>query len=347
MKKKIQCAVLERLKKPLKIENIKFPKLKFGQVFVKVKFSGICKSQILEIEGARGKDNWLPHALGHEGSGIVESVGKGVKKVKKGDHVILSWIKSSGNESESLKFYSKKKIINAGKITTFSNYSVISENRIIKKPKKMSMEIASLFGCAIPTGMGMILNSKLIDNKKTYAVVGVGGIGFFSVLALKALGVKKIIAIDNSSNKNKILKKIKIKHVLNNKKNNFKKKLKSIAPNGVDVCFEATGTTSGIELGFSIIRKDRGKLIFASHPATGKKIKLDPHELISGKNIIGSWGGNSNPDRDIKRYFRILNKGKINLRNFIKIYNFKDINLALKFAKNNNKFRTILKMNHF
>ena len=346
MKKDIQCAVLEKIKKPLKIKNLNFRNLKYGQVLVKIIFSGICKTQLLEIAGARGKDRWLPHALGHEGSGIVEAVGKGVTKVKRGDEVILTWIKSLGIDSESPKFYSENKIINAGKITTFSNYSVISENRIVKKPKNMPMDIAALFGCAIPTGMGMILNNQVHDKKNVYAVVGVGGVGFFSILALKALGFKKIIAIDNSNDKNRILKKMKIKHVLNNKKKDFNERINAISKNGVDVCYEATGTIQGIELGFSILNKKKGKLIFASHPISGKKIKLDPHELISGKTIAGTWGGNTNPDRDIKKYFKILDKSKINLKNFVKIYSFKDINQALIKAKENNSFRTIIKMSH-
>jgi S-(hydroxymethyl)glutathione dehydrogenase / alcohol dehydrogenase len=174
----------------------------------------------------------------------------------------------------------------------------------------------------------------------------VGGVGFFSILALKAMGFKKIIAIDNSNDKNRILKKMKIKHVLNNKKKDFNERINAISKNGVDVCYEATGTIQGIELGFSILNKKKGKLIFASHPISGKKIKLDPHELISGKTIAGTWGGNTNPDIDIKKYFKILDKSKINLKNFVKIYSFKNINKALIKAKENNIFRTIIKMSH-
>ena len=108
MKKKINnipsnlhAAVLFNSKKPLKIIKLAIPKLKCSQVLVKVLYSGICRSQIMEIDGLRGKDQWLPHMLGHEASGIVVDIGKKVKKIKKNDEVILTWIKCNGQEAKT------------------------------------------------------------------------------------------------------------------------------------------------------------------------------------------------------------------------------------------------------
>ena len=340
------AAVLQKIKQPLIIKKLKFGKLKKGQVLVKIFYSGICRSQVLEVDGARGKDIWLPHLIGHEGSGVVEKIGSGVNKVKKGDAVILTWIKSDGIDALPAKYKSNGTTINSGRVATFSTYTVVSESRLIKKPKGLGFDLAVLFGCAIPTGMGMVINEIKPKISNSYAVIGIGGVGIFSILALKALRVKKIIAIDKSSDKLNFVKSLGIKHCLNSTNFNFKKNfLKITKQTGVDCCLEASGSTTGIELGFSLINKNNGQLLFASHPPSGKKIKIDPHELISGKKICGSWGGKTYPDKDIKKYHNIL-KNKIKLKKFVKIFKFNQINLALNEARRSNLARVILKMEH-
>ena len=101
------------------------PVPKAGEVLVNIKYSGICGSQINEIDATKGPDKYLPHLLGHEGSGIVEETGEGVTRVKKGDHVVLHWRKSSGLEAESAKYKWKGKKVNSGKVTTFSEKSIL------------------------------------------------------------------------------------------------------------------------------------------------------------------------------------------------------------------------------
>ena len=142
------AAVLEKCGQPLQLLELEIPKLKQGQVLVKISYSAICRSQVMEIKGLRGRDKWLPHLLGHEGSGVVIDVGTGVKKVRPRDQVVLSWIKSSGLEAEPPKYSHNGRAINAGPITTFSNYSIVSENRVVLKPVGLEMDSAALFGCA-------------------------------------------------------------------------------------------------------------------------------------------------------------------------------------------------------
>tara|TARA_B100001175_G_C19471286_1_gene621898 strand:- start:67 stop:1119 length:1053 start_codon:yes stop_codon:yes gene_type:complete len=348
MKNYIDSYILEKQNYPLKRTILKFPKLNYGQVLVKIMYSGVCQSQLMEKKGLRGRDKWLPHLLGHEGSGIVSGLGKGVKKIKVGDKVILTWIKSKGINAKNAEYFTLKNTkINSGKVTTFSNYAVVSENRIVKKPKQMSLKHSPLFGCAIPTGAGIIFNQIKPSKKKIVIVIGLGGVGLSSILALKALKVEKILAIDKNKFKLKLAKKLGATHSINSADKNFKNEILNLCnKKGADYCVESAGLSSTIELGFSLIKKG-GRLVFASHPDKSKKIKLIPHELISGKKIEGSWGGATKPDKDIPKFFKLFNKNKIKY-NYLgnKIYNFSNLNKALKDLDNGKVFRPIIKMSH-
>lgn len=135
---KIKAAVLEKLGSPLRIVELEHEPLKTGQVLVKVFYSGVCRSQLMEVKGGRGENKWLPHLLGHEGSGVVVSVGSGVSKVKPGDEVILTWIKSSGIEAVGAIYQGAEGSVNSGAVTTFSNYTVVSENRLVLSGKNIA-----------------------------------------------------------------------------------------------------------------------------------------------------------------------------------------------------------------
>ena len=345
----ISAAVLEKTSKPLRIVKLSFPKLKKGQVLVKIIYSGICGSQLMEISGKRGKDNWLPHLLGHEASGEVLEVGSGVKKVKQSDKVILTWIKATGIEAkETAKYYSKKKLYNSGHVTTFSNYSIVSENRLILMPRNLSYKEAVLFGCALPTGCGIVINELKIKKNKIIAIIGLGGIGLSALIALQSYSCKKIICIDTSDKKLKFAKKLGATETINPNKSNLLDKINFLTQKqGLDACIEAAGLTETIELGFSLLNKNKGKLIFASHPDSRKKISIDPFELISGKSIKGSWGGSIKPDRDIQRINTIVTNNKISINKMIsKVYSLNEINKAILDMKKGRVFRPIIKMKH-
>ena len=155
----IKAAILFENNKPLIVDNIEWrDTLTAGQVMVKVNKSGICGSQIGEIKGIKGKDEYLPHLLGHEGCGRVVDIGPGVKTLKIDDKVVLHWKRGSGINSEPPYYYLKDKKINAGFVTTFNDYAVVSENRCTPISEEISDNDAALFGCAITTGFGVIEN---------------------------------------------------------------------------------------------------------------------------------------------------------------------------------------------
>jgi S-(hydroxymethyl)glutathione dehydrogenase/alcohol dehydrogenase len=342
-----KAAVLEELGQPLRIRSIQIPELQRGQVLVKVLYSGVCRSQLMEASGSRGPDAWLPHLLGHEGSGIVLEVGSDVSKVKAGEEVILGWIKGEGIEAPGAKYLCDGQIINSGRVTTFSNYTIVSENRLVKKPAGLAFDIATLFGCALPTGAGMVLNELNPPPSSAVAVLGLGGIGLSALMALKALGVKKIIAIDVSDEKLSLARTLAATHVINSQNEDCESALRNIVGQGVDFCVESAGTVSTIELGFKLIRQGGGQLLFASHPPEGDKIKIAPHELISGKKIAGSWGGGTKPDVDIPKMYQIFSNSNIPLGSLLtKRYKLEDINEALKDLRLGRVFRPLIVMDH-
>lgn len=343
---KIKAAVLTKLKKPLQIINgLKFSKLKKGQVIVKVLHSSICRSQIMEIEGKRGKDKYIPHLLGHEGSGTVEKIGKGVTKVLPGDKVFLSWIKGKGLDSGGSKIKFNKNIINAGPVTTFSNYSIVSENRCFLIPKKFSLKKSVIFGCAIPTGAGIIINEIRPKKNDTICVIGIGGVGLSILMACKMLKLNNVLVIDIDKNKINIAKKLGYKKslILKNIKKAKSKILNFTKNKYFDYTIDSSGKSKSIEFAFSITRKFGGKCIFASHPNHSSNIKLKPHDLISGKEILGSWGGSSDPQK-IANYmapFFLKNKKLLNLY-FSKEYPLSKINRAIKDFKYKSTIKLIV-----
>lgn len=344
---KTKAAILYKTREPLLVREITLPKLSEGQVLVKVCYSGVCRSQLMEARGLRGEDKWLPHLLGHEASGEVILVGKNVTKVKIGDKVILGWIEGSGINSKGAKYICDNDEINSGGVTTFSNHTIVSENRVYILPEKVPMDVAVLFGCALLTGAGMVFNELKPNSNMTVIVVGLGGIGLSALMALSYLKCKHIIAIDISDEKLKMAKEFGATDLINSRNQNVQNEVIRILGEFADACIESGGKTETIELGFSLIKKKSGKLYFASHPPEGEFISIAPHELIAGKQIFGSWGGGCNPDIDIPKLAEIYLNGQLPLHKLItKRYRLEEINEALNDLENGSVFRPIIELQH-
>ena len=340
MIKHLTGAVLQNFNKPLKlIKNISIPNLKKDQVLVKMKYTAICGSQLFEINGQRGKNLYLPHLLGHEGTGYVVKTGFKNSKFKKNDKVFLSWIKSNKKKYNKICYThpNKKRTINAGPVTTFSNYTIVSDNCVYKLPKKINLKKGVLLGCALPTGAGMVFNQSEKLNKKNVLVVGAGGIGVSSILALKAKKTKKIIVYEVNKKKIIFLKKF-FKNI------DFCNNVDKLKKNYFDYVFECSGKSENIELGFELLKND-GKCIFATHPKFNKKITFNPHDFIKGKKIEGSWGGNVTFSKDLKKLTKlILNIKFIEKIFFKKSYSLLNINKAILDFKNGKNIRTLIKL---
>lgn len=342
----ITAAVLMKQNAPLVLmNNIEMPQPKKGQVLVEITYAGLCHSQLMEIFGHRGEDHYLPHLLGHEGVGKVIAIGDGVTKVKPEDEVILGWIKGVGLEGGPSTYQTTDGlIINSGAVTTFSNYAIVSENRLTKKPIHTPDELAVLYGCAIPTGLGMVLNAIPEDFSGTVCFIGLGGIGLSALLSAKLRSFEKVIVVDVNAEKLKLALELGATHIIHAQEKDVKAEIKALTNGqGVDFCFESAGSSKTIELGFDVVRRFGGKCIFASHPAAHEKIMLDPFELICGKKIEGTWGGSSFPDHDIISFDQFYQKKQLPLEKLIsKKYALSEINQAVDDLKNKKIARALI-----
>lgn len=339
---KTRAAILEKLNAPLVLKEVEMPPLKRGQVLAKILCTGICRAQYNEIIGLKGPDKFLPHMLGHEASAIVEKVGAGVKKVKKGDYVILSWIKGSGLDAFQTEYRKDGKVINAGGVTTFSTYAIVSENRVTKISRKIPADVAAVIGCAIATGGGIVNNTLNAQKGSSLAVFGVGGIGLSAILVAKQRGCAKIIAVDISDTKLKFAKRLGATHGINVTKQDVLKEIKKITPEGVDHAIDASGSKAAMEAAFEAINY-RGTLVIAGNLAKGEKISIHPFELIKGKKIRGTWGGETVPDRDFPKYVSAYLAGKLDLDKLITHrFTLNQINKAFTLLQKGDAGRIIL-----
>mgnify|MGYP003744875655 CR=1 FL=1 len=334
IKVQMKGAVLYSLKEPLGVvSGIECPALERGQVLVKIAYSGVCHSQLMEVRGRRGADAYLPHLLGHEGTGKVIEVGEGVTKVKPGELVVLGWIKGSGLEGGGVRYQCacKPHHINAGGVTTFNEYAVVSENRLVALPQGVPLDIGVLFGCAIPTGAGIITNDLRPLPGSSLAVFGVGGVGMSALIASMLFECSKIIAVDLSPEKLALARSFGATHTIDVTQNDPVNEIRAMTDGlGVDYAVEASGQVRVIEQAFESVRRGGGVCVFASHPENGKSISIDPYELICGKQIRGSWGGSCCPDRDIPAFAKLYLEGRLPLDKLItKRYPLGAINEAL------------------
>jgi len=300
----------------------------------------------MEVRGKRGEDPYLPHLLGHEGSGTVVEVGAKVSKVISGDKVILGWIKGEGMDAPGPKYQYDNKIINAGGVTTFSDYTIVSENRCVKLPDGVPLDVAVLFGCALPTGAGIVINRIRPEKGSTLAIFGLGGVGLSALMASGLFGCSAVIAVDVADDKLKLAKEFGATHVVNSMRQEpIQEILHITGGKGSDYSVEAAGLSKTIEAAFRSVRKFGGLCVFASHPPAGAKIELDPYDLICGRRIEGSWGGSSSPDKDIPLLAGLYLEGKLPLEKMLSArYPLEGINQALDDLENRKIVRALIEM---
>ena len=335
--KTMQAAILVEQNQPLVIDEVQLPdQLEYGQVLVEIHYSGICGSQLGEISGIKGPGAYLPHLLGHEASGVVLEIGEGVTSVQPEDHVVLHWRKGQGIEAGPPEYQWQGKPLNAGYVTTFNDYAVVSENRLTAFSREYPMRLAPLFGCAVTTGLGIVTNNANLKLGESLVVMGVGGVGLNVVQGAALHNAYPIIAIDLFDNRLELAKQLGATHTINSRsRKDWQEEVKNILDNkGVDVFVDNTGNPEIIAEGWKLTQ-DQGRTILVGVPAKGKETQLYTLPLHFGKQITGSHGGNGYPTDDIPRYMLLSKLGKLNLSNLItETYNLSEINQAIEQIKN-------------
>lgn len=316
--KTMKAAVLTELRKPLEIAEITLPEtLQLGQVLVRIHYSGICGSQLGEIDGAKGPDKFLPHLLGHEASATVVAVGAGVKTVKPDDTVVLHWRKGEGLEGDPPIYHSARKRVNAGWIATFNEYAIIAENRMTAIPRESDLEVASLFGCAVTTGFGVVENNARVRIGEAVVVFGAGGIGLNVIQAAAMVSANQIIAVDVFDNRLELASRLGATHAINSKKVDAKAEILAIlGSQGLDVFVDNTGVPAIIEMGYEIT-KPEGRVVLVGVPRKGNNISIYSLPLHFGKGLSGSFGGGAIPQADIPRLHAMYRDGKLDLKPLI------------------------------
>src|ERR1700733_14536289 len=253
--KNAKAAILTESRKPLVIDEIKLPEeLDAGQVLVKILYSTICGAQLNEIQAAKGPDKFLPHLLGHEASGQVIETGPGVTHVKPGDTVVLHWRPSQGIQCQPPAYQWRGTKLNAGWGTTFSDYAVVSENRMTVIPSDYNLRDAPLLGCAVTTAAGVINNDANVKIGESVVIFGVGGVGLNVVQFAQLAGANPIVAVDLVDAKLDMAKSRGATHCLNgNAVADMDAEIRKIVgAKGPDRGVETTGAKRVIDLPYNL-----------------------------------------------------------------------------------------------
>lgn len=287
-----RAAVLTSYNSPLELWSIQWAPLKFGQVRVKMISSGICGAQLQEIRGEKG--NHLPRLMGHEGVGTVLEIGEGVTTVSVGDLVVLHWRKGDGIESSSPKYFGALNYHTAGQITTFSEETVVSENRVTRVDQTASTDLCCLLGCSLSTALGVLENDAKLKMGESLLIIGAGGLGTALLYASSRFYPDRVAIVDRQvkNGRNFIHPKISVYW------DDWEKRISDL----FDVVIDTTGDCGALEAAVERLNAS-GRLIMVGQPSGGFTVK-GGHRLFAGEGITikATQGGGFRPHLDIPRY---------------------------------------------
>ena len=335
----MKAAVLEELNQPLTLREVGLTELRFGQVLVKVLVSGLCGAQLHEIKGHKGNGKFLPHLMGHEGCGIVESVGIGVTTVKPGDKVVMHWRPGSGVESPFPSYTLDGKTISSGKVTTLSEFSIVSENRVTKISSDTPSVLAAMLGCSLTTALGIIDNECELKFGESVAVLGCGGVGLNLIQAAKMKSASPIYGVDVNKTMFDLSTQLGADYFVYDVE---------YLPNRCDVIIDTTGVPDVITKAFEMLNPG-GRLILVGQPAPDRLVCL-PNAVSmfegTGKSIRASQGGRTDPEKDIPRYIKLAMNGKLDYETLhTHTFTLDEVNEAFDLLRSGNAGRIMVKIN--
>jgi len=320
--------------RPLVIGEIELQEPGPGEVLVRVVAAGVCHSDLSVINGDRPRP--MPIALGHEAAGIVERCGDGVGDLVSGDQVVMVFVPSCGHcapcsegraalcepgakaNAEGVLLSGARRISLDGQpinhhvgVSAFAEHVVVSRRSLVKIEPDFPLEIAALFGCAVLTGMGAVVNTAALRAGETAAVVGLGGVGLSAVLGAVAAGAAEVVAVDLNSEKLKVARTLGATLTINAADRDCEQKIRDVTNGGVDVAIETAGVIPAFDMAYSITRRG-GRTITASLANPSQKVSLQQSGLVAEERTVkGSYLGGGVPSRDIARYMKLYRQGRL------------------------------------
>ena len=320
---------------PLGTENLRLTEVRDDLVRVRLRASGVCHSDLRVAAGEWTAEG--PLVLGHEGAGVVQAVGPGVREVRPGDHVVLSWYApcrrceqcASGRAWLCTGTRALDNALPDGTTTffrqdgtpvraflglgTFAQATVVPESAAVPIPDDVPFRVAALIGCAVTTGVGAVTNTARVRPGESAVVLGCGGVGQAILLGLSLVGATTIIAVDLSDERLAHSRALGATHVLRGDDPDLAGRVGAIAGGGVEHAFEAIGSRATIELLPRLVGRG-GQAVIVGMPAEGVQVPFDPFDLADqGKRILGCNYGSSVPSVDFPRLARLYTSGRLPL----------------------------------
>ena len=339
---KTKAAVLRRMgveppyaeTKPLSIETVELDPPGRDEVLVRIGAAGLCHSDLSVINGDRPRP--LPMALGHEAAGVVEEVGEGVENLARGDHVVMVFMPSCGhclpcaegrpalcepgaaaNGAGTLLSGARRLHCDGAEVnhhlgcSAFAVYAVVSRRSVVQIDPELPLEEAALFGCAVLTGVGAVVNTARVQAGASVAVIGLGGVGLASLLGAAAAGARRIVAVDLSDEKLGLARQLGATDTVNARDPDAAEQVRGATGGGVEFAFEMAGSIRALELAYRITRRG-GTTVTAGLPPPTAALPLPVVNLVGEERTVkGSYIGTCVPTRDIPRYVELYRRGRL------------------------------------
>ena len=322
---------------PLVIEEVELEPLGAGEVLVEMVGVGLCHSDLSTLNGTLPQP--LPMILGHEASGIVREVGSGVKDIKVDDHVVFSFVPACGhcqscavgkpalcengtktnlagtllNGSVRFRNTRGQPVMHYLGVAAFAHSTIAAQESLIKIEKDIPLDKAALFGCAILTGVGAVMNTAQVAPGEGVVIFGLGGVGLSAVMGARLAGAWPIIAVDLLAGKLELAKQLGADFVLNAGEVNSISAVRDLTRGGAAYAFEAVGNTKVLAQAFGATRTG-GKTIAIGLPHASQQVSISGLALVGlEKTLMGSFMGSAIPHRDIPRLISLYQAGRLPL----------------------------------
>ncbi|ABO92118.1 S-(hydroxymethyl)glutathione dehydrogenase [Aeromonas salmonicida subsp. salmonicida] len=354
---------------PLSIEEVEVMPPQAGEVRVRIVATGVCHTDAFTLSG-EDPEGVFPCILGHEGGGIVESIGEGVTSVKVGDHVIPLYTPECGeckfcrsgktNLCQKIRATQGKGLMPDGTTrfskdgqpiyhymgtSTFSEYTVLPEISIAKVDPAAPLEEVCLLGCGVTTGIGAVMNTAKVKEGESVAIFGLGGIGLSAVIGARLAKAGRIIAIDINESKFELARKLGATDCIN--PNDFDKPIQEVivemTDGGVDFSFECIGNVKVMRAALECCHKGWGESVIIGVAGAGQEISTRPFQLVTGRVWRGSAFGGVRGRSELPSYVQRYMQGEFKLDDFIThTMPLEQINEAFELMHEGKSIRTVI-----